>query len=141
PAGADRVPAAGPVVGRGGGAGRALVVGAAPLARAGPFVIYWDARIFRARRAPAGAAARPAGSVRPGRPDRRGGRGRGRGKGAPVTAPRLGAVMWPTRSWPEAGEPWRRAEELGFRHAWVYDHIAWRGSTPWYDAYTTLSAA
>lgn len=49
--------------------------------------------------------------------------------------------MWPTRSWPEAGEPWRRAEELGFRHAWVYDHIAWRGSTPWYDAYTTLSAA
>ncbi|TDC45258.1 LLM class flavin-dependent oxidoreductase [Actinomadura sp. KC345] len=45
------------------------------------------------------------------------------------------------RSWPEAGELWRRAEDLGFRHAWVYDHIAWRGATPWYDAYTTLAAA
>ncbi|TDD93650.1 LLM class flavin-dependent oxidoreductase [Actinomadura rubrisoli] len=49
--------------------------------------------------------------------------------------------MWPTQSWPEAGELWRRAEELGFRHAWVYDHLAWRGTTPWYDAYTTLAAA
>ncbi len=50
-------------------------------------------------------------------------------------------MLWPMRSWPEAGELWRRAEELGFRHAWVYDHIAWRGTTPWYDAYTTLAAA
>ncbi|QKW36017.1 LLM class flavin-dependent oxidoreductase [Actinomadura sp. NAK00032] len=58
-----------------------------------------------------------------------------------VNAPRIGAVLWPMRSWPEAGEPWRRAEELGFRHAWVYDHLAWRGATPWYDAYTTLAAA
>ncbi|WP_433323720.1 LLM class flavin-dependent oxidoreductase [Spirillospora sp. CA-294931] len=45
------------------------------------------------------------------------------------------------RSWPEAGELWRRAEDLGFDTAWVYDHTAWRGSTPWYDAYTTLAAA
>ncbi|WP_222870287.1 LLM class flavin-dependent oxidoreductase [Actinomadura decatromicini] len=58
-----------------------------------------------------------------------------------MTAPRIGAVIWPMQSWPEAGETWRRAEELGFRHAWVYDHIAWRGTTPWYDAYTTLAAA
>ncbi|NVI88215.1 LLM class flavin-dependent oxidoreductase [Actinomadura sp. BRA 177] len=49
--------------------------------------------------------------------------------------------MWPMQSWPEAGELWRRAEDLGFRHAWVYDHLAWRGATPWYDAYTTLAAA
>ncbi|MFB4311403.1 LLM class flavin-dependent oxidoreductase [Actinomadura sp. GTD37] len=55
--------------------------------------------------------------------------------------PRIGTVMWPMRSWPEAGELWRSAEELGFRHAWVYDHLAWRGTTPWYDAYTTLAAA
>ncbi|MFG2247634.1 LLM class flavin-dependent oxidoreductase [Spirillospora sp. NPDC048823] len=55
--------------------------------------------------------------------------------------PRIGTVMWPMRSWPEAGELWRRAEDLGFRHAWVYDHLAWRGATPWYDAYTTLAAA
>lgn len=58
-----------------------------------------------------------------------------------MTAPRIGTVMWPMQSWPEAGELWRRAEDLGFRHAWVYDHIAWRGTTPWYDAYTTLAAA
>ncbi|MFA1544187.1 LLM class flavin-dependent oxidoreductase [Actinomadura monticuli] len=58
-----------------------------------------------------------------------------------MTAPRIGTVLWPMQSWPEAGELWRRAEDLGFRHAWVYDHIAWRGTTPWYDAYTTLAAA
>ena len=58
-----------------------------------------------------------------------------------MAAPRIGTVLWPTRSWPEAGELWRRAEDLGFRHAWVYDHLAWRGTTPWYDAYTTLAAA
>jgi alkanesulfonate monooxygenase SsuD/methylene tetrahydromethanopterin reductase-like flavin-dependent oxidoreductase (luciferase family) len=57
-----------------------------------------------------------------------------------VTAPKIGTVMWPMQSWPEAGELWRRAEDLGFRHAWVYDHLAWRGTTPWYDAYTTLAA-
>ncbi|WP_207938776.1 LLM class flavin-dependent oxidoreductase [Actinomadura darangshiensis] len=58
-----------------------------------------------------------------------------------MTTPRIGTVMWPMQSWPEAGELWRRAEDLGFRHAWVYDHIAWHGTTPWYDAYTTLAAA
>jgi alkanesulfonate monooxygenase SsuD/methylene tetrahydromethanopterin reductase-like flavin-dependent oxidoreductase (luciferase family) len=33
-----------------------------------------------------------------------------------------------------------RAEKLGFAHAWVYDHVAWRDQRPWYDAYTTLAA-
>ncbi|WP_433469378.1 LLM class flavin-dependent oxidoreductase [Spirillospora sp. CA-128828] len=58
-----------------------------------------------------------------------------------MTTPRIGTLMWPMQSWPEAGGLWRRAEDLGFRHAWLYDHIAWRGTTPWYDAYTTLAAA
>lgn len=58
-----------------------------------------------------------------------------------MTAPRISTVMWPMNPWPEAGEEWRRAEELGFHAAWVYDHIAWKGTTPWYDAYTTLAAA
>ncbi|WP_329520905.1 LLM class flavin-dependent oxidoreductase [Spirillospora sp. NBC_01491] len=58
-----------------------------------------------------------------------------------MTAPRIGTVMWPMQSWPEAGETWRRAEECGFDTAWVYDHTAWRGTTPWYDAFTTLAAA
>ncbi|GAA1563150.1 LLM class flavin-dependent oxidoreductase [Actinomadura kijaniata] len=58
-----------------------------------------------------------------------------------MTEPRTGTVIWPMQSWPEAGDLWRRAEELGFDTAWVYDHTAWRGATPWYDAYTTLAAA
>ena len=53
---------------------------------------------------------------------------------------KISTVMWPTRSWPETGDLWRRAEELGFDTAYVYDHTAWRGATPWYDAYTTLAA-
>ena len=58
-----------------------------------------------------------------------------------VTTLRIGVVMWPIQPWPESRELWRRAEELGFAHAWIYDHTAWRGHTPWYDAYPTLAAA
>ncbi|MFI0352202.1 LLM class flavin-dependent oxidoreductase [Actinomadura sp. 9N407] len=54
---------------------------------------------------------------------------------------KISTVMWPMSSWPEMGDLWRRAEDLGFDTAWVYDHMAWRGATPWYDAYTTLAAA
>ncbi len=50
-------------------------------------------------------------------------------------------VIWPIQDWPAMGETWRRAEELGFAGAWVYDHLAWRGHTPWDDAYTSLAAA
>lgn len=39
------------------------------------------------------------------------------------------------------GETWRHAEELGLSGAWVYDHLAWRGHTPWDDAFTSLAAA
>ncbi|MFG2004703.1 LLM class flavin-dependent oxidoreductase [Spirillospora sp. NPDC048911] len=58
-----------------------------------------------------------------------------------MNRPRVSTLMWPTEPWPDAGALWRRAEEAGFHAAWVYDHIAWRGITPWYDAYATLSAA
>jgi alkanesulfonate monooxygenase SsuD/methylene tetrahydromethanopterin reductase-like flavin-dependent oxidoreductase (luciferase family) len=57
-----------------------------------------------------------------------------------VASPRVGVAMWPIQSWPESRELWLRAEELGFAHAWVYDHTAWRGHTPWHDAYSTLAA-
>lgn len=50
-------------------------------------------------------------------------------------------VLWPIHDWPEMADTWRRAEELGFEGAWVYDHLAWRGHTPWDDAYTSLAAA
>lgn len=57
-----------------------------------------------------------------------------------MTTPRLSVVMWPMESWPAGGELWRQAEEMGLRDAWVYDHTAWRGTTPWHDAYATLAA-
>lgn len=58
-----------------------------------------------------------------------------------MTTPRISTLMWPMESWPKAGENWRRAEELGFDTAWVSDHVAWRGITPWHDGYATLAAA
>ncbi|HEX2316126.1 MAG TPA: LLM class flavin-dependent oxidoreductase [Thermomonospora sp.] len=54
---------------------------------------------------------------------------------------RVGVVMWPIRSWRDSRDQWTRAEDLGFDHAWVYDHLAWRGHTPWFDGYATLTAA
>lgn len=54
---------------------------------------------------------------------------------------RIGVLIWPSQPWPRAREHWTRAEKLGFAHAWVYDHVAWRDVRPWYDAYTTLAAA
>jgi len=38
---------------------------------------------------------------------------------------------------------WRRAEELGFDHAWTYDHLVWAGlpDSPWYGTTPTLTAA
>jgi alkanesulfonate monooxygenase SsuD/methylene tetrahydromethanopterin reductase-like flavin-dependent oxidoreductase (luciferase family) len=53
----------------------------------------------------------------------------------------LHVVIWPTHDWPATAATWRRAEELGFKGGWVYDHLAWRGHTPWDDAYASLAAA
>jgi alkanesulfonate monooxygenase SsuD/methylene tetrahydromethanopterin reductase-like flavin-dependent oxidoreductase (luciferase family) len=38
---------------------------------------------------------------------------------------------------------WRGAEELGFDHAWTYDHLVWGGlpDSPWYGTIPTLTAA
>jgi alkanesulfonate monooxygenase SsuD/methylene tetrahydromethanopterin reductase-like flavin-dependent oxidoreductase (luciferase family) len=38
---------------------------------------------------------------------------------------------------------WQRAEELGFDHAWTYDHLAWRSlrDEAWFGAVPTLTAA
>lgn len=49
--------------------------------------------------------------------------------------------MWPIDDWPLMGEQWRRAEEMGFETAWIYDHLAWRGHRPWDEAYASLAAA
>jgi len=42
-----------------------------------------------------------------------------------------------------AAPMWRRAQELGFDHAWTYDHLVWGGlpDSPWYGTIPTLTAA
>ena len=52
-------------------------------------------------------------------------------------------VILPELPWQQARSVWRRAEELGFDHAWTYDHIAWGvlRDAPWYSAVPTLTAA
>lgn len=56
---------------------------------------------------------------------------------------RIGVVILPDQRWAEGGSRWRRAEELGFAHAWTYDHIGWRSLSqgPWFGAVPTLAAA
>jgi len=56
---------------------------------------------------------------------------------------RLGVVILPEHRWASARDVWRRAEELGFDHAWTYDHLAWRSlrDTAWFGAIPTLTAA
>jgi alkanesulfonate monooxygenase SsuD/methylene tetrahydromethanopterin reductase-like flavin-dependent oxidoreductase (luciferase family) len=52
-------------------------------------------------------------------------------------------VILPEHRWREARGMWRRAEELGFEHAWTYDHLAWRElrDSTWFGAIPTLTAA
>jgi len=56
---------------------------------------------------------------------------------------RLGVVILPEQRWADARRTWRRAEELGFDHAWTYDHLSWRSlrDSPWFGAVPTLAAA
>jgi alkanesulfonate monooxygenase SsuD/methylene tetrahydromethanopterin reductase-like flavin-dependent oxidoreductase (luciferase family) len=56
---------------------------------------------------------------------------------------RLGVVILPEQRWADARDLWRRAEALGFAHAWTYDHLAWRTlrDGPWFGAIPTLVAA
>jgi alkanesulfonate monooxygenase SsuD/methylene tetrahydromethanopterin reductase-like flavin-dependent oxidoreductase (luciferase family) len=56
---------------------------------------------------------------------------------------RVGVVILPDMHWHEAGPLWRRAEDLGFAHAWTYDHLTWRGhrDETWFGATPTLTAA
>ena len=40
---------------------------------------------------------------------------------------RHGVTILPEHPWREARPMWRAAEELGFDHAWTYDHLVWSG--------------
>jgi alkanesulfonate monooxygenase SsuD/methylene tetrahydromethanopterin reductase-like flavin-dependent oxidoreductase (luciferase family) len=56
---------------------------------------------------------------------------------------RFGITILPEHRWSDAAQRWRRAEELGFDHAWTYDHLVWAGlpDSPWFGALPTLTAA
>ena len=54
-----------------------------------------------------------------------------------------GIALLPEHEWKVAVERWRAAEELGYDHAWTYDHLMWRwfADRPWYGSVPTLTAA
>ncbi|MBM0230758.1 LLM class flavin-dependent oxidoreductase [Micromonospora sp. STR1_7] len=56
---------------------------------------------------------------------------------------RYGVLILPDRRWAESKRRWVRAEQLGFDHAWTYDHLMWRWlrDKPWFGAVPTLAAA
>ncbi|WP_086666855.1 LLM class flavin-dependent oxidoreductase [Lentzea kentuckyensis] len=56
---------------------------------------------------------------------------------------RIGIVILPEHRWWVAEHKWRAVEEMGFHHAWTYDHLGWRTLVdgPWFGAVPTLTAA
>jgi alkanesulfonate monooxygenase SsuD/methylene tetrahydromethanopterin reductase-like flavin-dependent oxidoreductase (luciferase family) len=56
---------------------------------------------------------------------------------------RVGVLILPEERWSAARDRWRTAEELGFHHAWTYDHLTWRTFRDkiWFGALPTLAAA
>lgn len=56
---------------------------------------------------------------------------------------RIGLTILTDLPWAEAAPRWRAAEEMGFAHAWTYDHLVWGGlpDSPWRTATPVLGAA
>jgi alkanesulfonate monooxygenase SsuD/methylene tetrahydromethanopterin reductase-like flavin-dependent oxidoreductase (luciferase family) len=56
---------------------------------------------------------------------------------------RHGIVILPQQRWSDARRTWSQAEELGFDHAWTYDHLSWRSLADqrWMATVPTLTAA
>lgn len=56
---------------------------------------------------------------------------------------RLGTVILPDEPWKVSRNHWREAEDLGFDHAWTYDHLTWRDlrEKAWFSALPVLTAA
>ncbi|GLY18992.1 luciferase [Kineosporia sp. NBRC 101677] len=54
-----------------------------------------------------------------------------------------GVTILTDQSWAQARPLWRAAEDLGFDHAWTYDHLVWGGlpDSPWFAGLPMLSAA
>lgn len=55
---------------------------------------------------------------------------------------RIGITLLTDLPWAEAAPRWRAAEEMGFAHAWTYDHLVWGGlpDSPWRAATPVLGA-
>ncbi len=56
---------------------------------------------------------------------------------------RIGVVILPQERWSVSRGHWLEAEQLGFDHAWTYDHLAWRSlaAEPWFATVPLLAAA
>ncbi|GAB3872357.1 LLM class flavin-dependent oxidoreductase [Terrabacter terrigena] len=56
---------------------------------------------------------------------------------------RFGLTILPEHPWSVAEPMWREAEQMGFDHAWTFDHVTWGGlpESPWFGAVPTLAAA
>jgi alkanesulfonate monooxygenase SsuD/methylene tetrahydromethanopterin reductase-like flavin-dependent oxidoreductase (luciferase family) len=56
---------------------------------------------------------------------------------------KVGVLILPEHQGPDGVAVWRHVEQLGFHHAWTFDHLAWRSlrDRPWFDAMITLAAA
>jgi alkanesulfonate monooxygenase SsuD/methylene tetrahydromethanopterin reductase-like flavin-dependent oxidoreductase (luciferase family) len=56
---------------------------------------------------------------------------------------KFGIMIVPEDPWSVARIKWRRTEQLGFDHAWTYDHLNWRAfrAKDWFTAVPTLTAA
>ena len=56
---------------------------------------------------------------------------------------RIGITLLTDLPWAEAAPRWRAAEEMGFAHAWTYDHLVWGGlpDSPWRSGIPVLAAA
>jgi alkanesulfonate monooxygenase SsuD/methylene tetrahydromethanopterin reductase-like flavin-dependent oxidoreductase (luciferase family) len=55
---------------------------------------------------------------------------------------RFGVLLLPEFGWSTARGLWPHVEELGFDHAWTYDHLAWRSlrDSTWFGAVPFLAA-
>lgn len=56
---------------------------------------------------------------------------------------RFGLTILTDLPWAEARPRWMAAEEMGFDHAWTYDHLVWGGlpESPWTTSTPVLGAA
>ncbi|MGW3116631.1 LLM class flavin-dependent oxidoreductase [Streptomyces sp. NPDC001107] len=56
---------------------------------------------------------------------------------------RFGIMIVPEDRWQTARVKWRQADQMGFDHAWTYDHLNWRAfrAKEWFTMVPTLTAA